>query len=108
MKTILKRIAAISVIALLVPPLTACNSVTRNFSGTMEMDLSAGEKPVECTRKDDDLFYLTCPMRSDEKPETYQFREKSNFGGLEDTVIIHEHAAGEETPKASASSDAQN
>lgn len=108
MKPIFKKIAAASVIAMLVLPLTACNTVARNYGGTMEMDLPAGEKLVECTWKDDDLFYLTRPMRTAEKPETYKFREKSNFGVLEGTVIIHEHSADEKTPKASASSDAEN
>jgi hypothetical protein len=87
-------IIAILVIGVLVIGLmvgtSGCNSAVRNFGGTMTVELPAGEKLVNTTWKDDDFWYLTRPMREDEKPETYTFKEKSTFGVAEGTVIVKE------------------
>jgi hypothetical protein len=66
------------------------NIRARNFGGTANLDLPPNQKLVNVTWKEDDIWYLTRPMRDDELAETYSFQESSSFGMLEGTVKIHE------------------
>lgn len=66
------------------------NSRAKNFGGTSKIALPLGQKLINATWKDAQLWYLTRQMRSDEKPEMYTFQEKSNFGMMEGTVIFTE------------------
>ena len=63
----------------------------RNFGGTATENLPPGRKLVVATWKEDSLWFLTRPMRSDEQPETYEFKESSSFGMVQGAVIIQEH-----------------
>lgn len=67
------------------------NSRAKSFGGSAKIDLPAGQKLVNVTWKDSNIWYLTRPMRSDEKAESYTFQEKSNFGALEGTYILQEN-----------------
>jgi hypothetical protein len=66
------------------------NQRARNFGGTSNVDLPAGQKMINVTWKGDDLWYATRPMRSDEQPETYTFKESSSMGITSGTVILKE------------------
>lgn len=66
------------------------NARAKNWGGTSKIELPAGQKLINVTWKDAEIWYLTRQMRSDEKPETYTFREKSNLGVMEGTVVITE------------------
>lgn len=71
--------------------LTGCNSIAKNFGGNITIKLKPGEKLEEITWKDDDsLWYLTRPMRDDEKAETHIFKQDSNFGVIEGSVTVIE------------------
>ena len=67
-------------------------SFARDFGGTTTITLEPNLKLEEITWKDDDLWYLTRPMREDEEPETHTFTEKGGFGTVFDggTVIVVE------------------
>lgn len=65
-------------------------SVTRRFGGTIRIDLPKGEKLINATWKETDLFYLTEPMDSDYIPKTKTFRESSSFGVFESEVLFIE------------------
>ena len=65
--------------------------MAREFGGSYTIDLPKGEKLIEITWKDDDLFYLTRPMREDESPETYTFQQDSAYGIFEGSVTVVEH-----------------
>ena len=54
------------------------------------MELPKGEKLVEVTWKDSNIWYLTRPMKEDDEPETYTFKEDSEWGVFEGTVTIVE------------------
>lgn len=71
---------------------TGCteNQMARSWGGTATETLPPGQKLVTMTWKQDSMWVLTRPMRADEQPETYTFKEKSNFGAIEGTVIIKE------------------
>jgi hypothetical protein len=66
------------------------NQRAKSFGGTSTMNLTKGEKLVNVTWKGDEIWYLTRPMKSDESPETYTYREESSLGVIEGTVIIKE------------------
>ena len=78
-------------LAIMVLCLTGCQNTTKNWGGSMTIELPKGQKLEEITWKgDSDLWYLTRPMTKDDVAETHVFRESSNFGALEGKVIIVE------------------
>lgn len=64
--------------------------MAKQFGGTMTVNIDPGQKLITVTWKNDDMWYLTRPMRDDEAPEKYSFREDSNFGVMEGKVILQE------------------
>lgn len=72
--------------------LVACteNERVKKWGGTSVIELPIGKKLINITWKGEQLWYITRPMRKDEKPETYRFHEESNFGLLEGTYIVKE------------------
>lgn len=58
--------------------------------GTTTVELPVDHKLFDVTWKKDNLWYATRPMRADETPETYTFKEDSSFGIFEGTVIFVE------------------
>ncbi|MEE0041037.1 hypothetical protein [Catenibacterium sp.] len=87
-----KKILIIALAAGLLPTLFSCteNERARQFGGTIIIELPVGEKLIMATWKDIDLFYLTEPMDSDYIPKVKTFREASNWGVMESTVIFKE------------------
>lgn len=77
--------------------LGACteNQKAKTFGGTAEITLPAGEKLITTTWKDNDLWYLTRPMLPSDSAITYTFKEKSSFGMMEGTYVIHETKGGQ-------------
>ena len=72
--------------------LTSCeNLVTRNFGGSQTIELEKGQRLVEITFKDNDLWILTEPMDSDYVPKTKTFYEDSNLGVMQGKITIVEH-----------------
>ena len=80
-------ILAISAIALV-----SCteNNRAKNWGGTANVNLEPNRKLVTVTWKDNQIWYLTRPMDSSDKAETYNFQEESSWGLVEGTVIIVE------------------
>lgn len=58
----------------------------RNFGGETTINLKPGEKLVEATWKDSELWYLVEPMDSDYVPKTKIFKENSLMGIMEGEV----------------------
>ena len=72
--------------------LISCDQMlTRQFGGTTKITLDPGEKLVEATWKEDNLWYLVEPMDSDYVPKTKVFKESSLYGALEGKVIFIEN-----------------
>jgi hypothetical protein len=86
MKKIL--LSAIAVLALT----ASCteNARVKTFGGTGVINLPAGQKLVNITWKETQVWYLTRKMKPEENPETYQFQEESGWGVVEGTYVIHE------------------
>jgi hypothetical protein len=71
--------------------MTSCeNLVTRNFGGSQTIELEKGQRLVEITFKDNDLWILTEPMDSDYVPKTKTFYEDSNLGVMQGKITIVE------------------
>lgn len=85
-----KIIAGIMLLMALGCSLTGCKSIAKNMGGTVTIDVPKGQKVIEATWKDSNLWYLTRPMREDEEPETFTLQEDSNFGIIEGKVIFEE------------------
>lgn len=71
---------------------TSCteNSRAKNWGGSYTIHLPKGQKLIESTWKNSNLWYLTRPMRNDETPETFVFHEDSQYGIVEGEVIFIE------------------
>ena len=79
-------------IFMLLAVLTACteNDRTRNWGGKSRIEIPKGNRLIEVTWKEDNLWMLTCPMDSDYTPKTYQFAEKSSWQLYEGEITIVE------------------
>ena len=65
----------------------------RTLGGNVDMDVAPCRKVMNVTWKPEgSLWILTRPMRLDETPERLTFNEKSNFGMVEGSVTLIEHA----------------
>ena len=69
---------------------TSEQSVTKNWGGTMNIEIEPNQKLVEVTWKDDSLWLLTKDMQEQDIAENYRFQEKDVTGILEGTVFIEE------------------
>jgi len=66
------------------------NYRARYLGGSQTINLPAGQKLMNVTWKDNEIWYLTQPMSPNEVPVTSTFHEKSSKGVLEGTIIINE------------------
>lgn len=89
--SLLAALAYASLLAALFLALTSCqNMATRSFGGSSEIYLVKGQRLLEITWKNSDLWILTEPMDSDYIPKVKTFYEKSDLGVLEGTITIYE------------------
>lgn len=74
------------------------NIRARNLGGTATVTLPCGQKLLNATWKDSDLWILRRDMRPGEVAESYVFAEDSAYGALEGKIILKECGKGAETP----------
>lgn len=66
------------------------NSRVKSFGGHGDINLPKGQKLVNITWKESQIWYLTRPFKKDEDAEIYRFQEESSWGVVEGTYYIHE------------------
>lgn len=66
------------------------NQIARNYGGKMTVELPKGEKLINATWKEANLFYLTEPMEEEYIPKVKKFRESSDFGIWESEITFVE------------------
>ena len=66
------------------------NQRAKQFGGNAEIELPKNQKLVIVTWKDDNLWYLTRPMKINEDAATYVFSEESSWGVWEGSYTIKE------------------
>ena len=88
----MKKFGMIVLMAVVLLTMAACTEQGRakKFGGEYEVELPKGEKLVNMTFKDSDIWYLTKPMTDEDVAETYTFKEDSTWGLLEGTVTVKE------------------
>ena len=67
------------------------NSRVKHFGGSGDIHLPTGQKLVNVTWKENQIWYLSRPMKKDEDVDIYRFQEESGWGVVEGTYNIHEH-----------------
>ena len=81
----------IILLAAIVAMLTGCDQyLARNFGGNSTIELDKGQRLVEITWKESNIWILTEPMDSDYIPKTKTFYESSLLGQMEGKVTIKE------------------
>lgn len=92
MKALKKSLLATFLICIITLFCVGCTqqSMTREYGGSMEITLPPNEKLEVITWKDDELWYLTRPMRENEEAEIHIYQESSSWGIMEGTVTIIE------------------
>jgi hypothetical protein len=85
----MKKMLIIAVLSLLVVSCTE-NSRVKNWGGKSTLELPKGQKLVNVTWKESELWYLTKPMTTSDSAETYYFQEESSWGVVEGTYVIVE------------------
>jgi len=66
------------------------NNRVKNWGGEGTINLPKGRKLVNVTWKENQIWYLTRPMNSNDVAESYQFQEESSWGVMEGTYNIVE------------------
>ncbi len=66
------------------------NYTTRNWGGTMTINVEPGYKVTNATFKGDEIWYFVEPMDGNYTPSQKKFVEKSMYGALEGTIIFNE------------------
>ena len=86
MKKTLSIIVAFTTMTLLF----GCNEqqMARSFGGTETVELNPGQRLVNITWKEAELWILT--KQDTTKPTTYSFKQKTAFGNIEGEVIVIE------------------
>lgn len=84
----MKKIILIALIAII--SFTSCTEQTRakHWGGTATVDLPAGDRLVNITWKETELWILT--KQDTTPPTTYTFQENSSFGIIEGKIVINE------------------
>ena len=66
------------------------NQKARIYGGTQTIHLESGQRLINATWKQDNLWFITEPMDSDYVPKTKTFHESSNFGVWQGSVVFIE------------------
>lgn len=81
---------AILVVVLLVYFFFSSNFVAKQFGGKTTIELKEGEKFINATWKDNNIWIITEKNKENTKQKEYKMKEYSNFGVLEGEVTIKE------------------
>jgi len=89
----MKKLLVLAALALILLMSLGCTSNQRakDYGGTMTIDLPVGQKLVNASWKNSDLWYLTRLRREGEQQEVFTFKEDSSYGVMQGTVIFKEH-----------------
>jgi hypothetical protein len=66
------------------------NQRAKQFGGEAKLEVPCNQKVTNITWKNDQLWYSTIPMDSNDIPQIHTFREESSFGIMEGTYSLFE------------------
>lgn len=87
----MKKKFILSLIAALAFASCTENERTKQFGGTMKVDLPTNTEFVSAAWKNDELWYIHRPRKEGETIDTITMQEDSVFGLLEGKVLFIEH-----------------
>jgi hypothetical protein len=67
------------------------NQRAKNWGGEATVDIPKGQRLIDVTWKEDQIWYLTEDMSEGYEPKTYNFLEESSYGMVEGKVIFKEN-----------------
>lgn len=85
----MKKIILIAMVALMAASCTE-QQLTRDFGGTMTINVEPNKRVMMATWKNSDLFYMVEDMPTDYEPHDKVLIESSSFGIMESKIIFHE------------------
>lgn len=85
-----RKFIIVAGVLLILIAMSGCQTATKNYGGSMTIELPPDQKLETIDWEDDSLWYLTRPMKEDEEPETHVLQQSSEFGVIEGTVTIIE------------------
>ena len=85
------KLFLVTIMLMAVLSLVGCSQyVSRNFGGDYTHELPKGEKLINATWNEGNLWYLTRPMNEEDSVETYTLEADTLFGVFEGAVTIVE------------------
>lgn len=85
----MRKILIVAIMSLFVISCTD-NTRVKTWGGSATLNLPKGQKLVNVTWKESELWYLVKPMTEKDSAETYYFQEESSWGLMEGTYRIIE------------------
>jgi hypothetical protein len=85
----MKKILIITIVLFMMVSCTD-NHRVKNWGGTATLNLPKGQKLLNVTWKESQLWYLCRPMNTNDIAETYYFQEESSWGMMKGTYVITE------------------
>jgi len=84
-----RTLHGLAIAAMILVPGCTCNQAARKWGGTQTITLEPGQRLLNCTFKDDDIWLL---VKNDpwKKPDTISFIEKSSYSILQGKVLVIE------------------
>lgn len=86
----MRAVKNIVLVLMLLFSLVGCNSVAKDFGGSITVNLDPNVKLETITWKNSSLWYLTRPMKDSDVPEVHVFQQSSEWGVFEGKVTIIE------------------
>lgn len=91
MKTIKLYITLVlCTISIILGTVGCAQNMAKSMGGTTTLELPPNQKLEMITWKDASLWYLTKPMTDEDVAETHTFKQSSNTGMFEGSVIVIE------------------
>lgn len=88
----MRKIKFVLLLFVVLATFTSCtdNQSVKGWGGTADFEMPAGQKLINVTWKNNELWYLTREMTDKDSCESYKFQEKSSWGIMEGTYLIKE------------------
>ena len=82
-------LVSLALLAIVMPSCTD-NMMAKNFGGKTTINLDKGQKLVNMTWKDDNLWVLTTYMTPADSAKAYFFKESASFGMMNGEITVFE------------------
>lgn len=85
----MKKVFPILIVAAVLASCTG-NTMAKQYGGSMDIDIPEGQKLLNASWKESNVWYLTRTMKQTDSAENYIYKEVSAHGILEGTINFYE------------------